>query len=226
MAYLGHLTHTFHNQLRPPECDIAIFSGDCTNPKDLLINERECRDFIKWFGNLKIPTKIAIAGNHDVSIERNRITPGDFSLHGIIYLENNYTTVDGFRIWGSPITPTFGNGWAFNKSRETINRVWDIIDDNTDIIVTHGPPKGILDLSYNIDGELEYCGCGALMKRVLKIKPKAVLFGHIHDSDYCYNAGTMKLSGIDTIFSNGSIVHDNKFQYGAMHNGNIINLER
>jgi hypothetical protein len=45
-------------------------------------------------------------------------------------------------------TPTFGYGWAFNKDRTKLDRIWrNIIDEDVDIVITHGPPKGILDLS-------------------------------------------------------------------------------
>jgi Icc-related predicted phosphoesterase len=102
--------------------------------------------------------------------------------------------------------------------------VWQHIPDDTDIVVVHTPPKGILDLAYNRDHTLEFCGCSALKKRVLNLPYlKLVCFGHIHNNDDIINAGTMKLSTQDTIFSNGSVVTDRKF--GKLSsNGNIIEL--
>ena len=218
-------THTHHNQLEVPEnIDIAIFSGDCSNPRDSYINNNQVRDFIDWFGNIKVKHKIFVAGNHDVSIERRLVTPGDFAEKGIIYLENDSTYIEGLKIWGSPITPSFGVGWAYNKDRGKIGRIWNLIPEDTDIIVAHGPAKGILDLSYNIEGKLEYCGCKSLRTKIFEIKPKLFLSGHIHDMDGVFNAGQVKLPDFDTIFSNGSVVMDGKFEYGAIHNGNIFEL--
>ncbi len=220
-------SHTFQRQLSMPEgTDIVIFSGDCSNPRDVYISERECRDFIEFYKSLPVKHKIFVAGNHDVAIERNRVTPADFAEAGIIYLENNSTIVEGFKIWGSPITPTFGVGWAFNKDRSKIHKVWDSIPDDTDIVVAHGPAKGILDLSLNMNDQLEYCGCENLRKRIFTIQPQLFCFGHIHNTKGVFNQGYTKLTNIKTIFSNGSIVMDGRFDYGAINNGNIFELEK
>jgi Icc-related predicted phosphoesterase len=216
-------THTYHNLLTIPDVDIAIFSGDCSNPRDPSLNNNEVRNFIEWYGSLKIPHKIAIGGNHDTSIEKRLVTPGDFAKEGIIYLENNSTEVLGLKIWGSPITPEFGIGWAWNRKREKIYKVWDNIPDNTDIIVTHGPPKTIMDLSYDTNHKLEFCGCSNLLKRIFTINPKAVLFGHIHNCNGVINAGIRQIPDLQTIFSNGSVLTDGKF--GVLSsNGNIIEV--
>lgn len=218
-------THGFHKDLKiPNNIDIVIHSGDCSNSRESYKNEQEVKNFIEWYGSLDIPHKIYVAGNHCTSIERKLITPADFFVNGIIYLENSSTTVEGLKIWGSPITPSFGVGWAFNKDRGKIHQVWDLIPEDTDIIVTHGPVKGILDLSYNRDGEFEFCGCASLKRKILQVKPKLFCFGHIHNCEDILNAGYRKISGLDTIFSNGTVVVDGKFQYGAINNGNIFEL--
>ena len=63
----------------------------------------------------------------------------------IIYLENeSMYSLMGIKIFGSPYTPTFGHGWSFNKDRTKLERIWrNIIDEGVDIVITHGPPKGI-----------------------------------------------------------------------------------
>ena len=127
------------------------------------------------------------------------------------------------KIYGSPQTPSFGMGWAFNKKRDKMHEHWQKIPEDVDIIVTHGPPKGILDLSHDRDNQLERCGDEALRKRIIQIKPRLVCFGHIHNNEDIVNAGTMKLSNYDTVFSNGSVVTDGKF--GKLSsNGNIFEL--
>jgi len=140
----------------------------------------------------------------------------------IIYLENEGIEIEGLKFWGSPYSPTFGN-WYFMKSRDKMWKLWDNIPQDTDVLITHTPPKNCLDLSYNKKHELEFCGCSNLLKAVFRIKPKLHLYGHIHSMNGVINAGVMKLSNLHTIFSNGSVVTDGKF--GTLSsNGNIIEL--
>jgi Icc-related predicted phosphoesterase len=217
-------THTYHGLLKVPEgIDMVIHSGDATNPRDPYASEQEMLNFISWFGSLPIKHKIFVAGNHDLCIERNLITKIDFMKNGIVYLENDYTEVEGLKIWGSPFTPTFGNGWAFNKKRSALHDIWKEIPDDVDIVVVHGPPKGILDLAYHQLNCIEFCGDEALRKRMYLLNPKLCLFGHIHNNEDIINAGTMKLSIGDTIYSNGSVVTDGKFGKLSSH-GNTFEI--
>jgi Icc-related predicted phosphoesterase len=215
-------THSFHGLLEVPEdIDMVIHSGDFSNYKDFYKNEPEARDFLVWYASLKIKHKILIAGNHDAYPATHGI---QFRLlckeYNIIYLENEYVTIDGIKIFGSPHTPTFGD-WYFMKQRSKLNEVWDKCDEDIDIFVVHGPPKGILDKSYSRSGELEMCGCRALFNHMIRIKPKLCLFGHIHNTDDLLNQGTYKMGGFPTTYSNGSVVTDGKF--GRLSsNGNIL----
>jgi Icc-related predicted phosphoesterase len=217
-------THTFHDLLNiPNDIDMVIHSGDCSNPRNPYINENEVWNFIDWYEKLPIKYKIFVAGNHDTSIEKRLIRSTDFTSKGIIYLENTSICIEGLNIWGTPYTPTFGVGWAYNKSRDKMDKLWKSIPENVDIIISHGPPKGILDLSYDIENNLEFCGCGAMKKNMIKLEPKLVLFGHIHNCEGIINAGTMQLSGYKTIYSNGSVMIDGKFSK-LSSNGNIFEI--
>ena len=217
-------THTYHGLLKVPEdIDMVIHSGDATNPRDPYASEQEMLNFISWFGSLPIRHKVFVAGNHDLCIERNLVTKIDFMKNGIVYLENDYTEVEGLKIWGSPFTPSFGQGWAFNKKRSALHDIWKEIPDDVDIVVVHGPPKGILDLAYHQLNCIEFCGDEALRKRMYLLNPKLCLFGHIHNNDDIINAGTMKLSNHDTIYSNGSVVTDGKFGKLSSH-GNTFEI--
>jgi Icc-related predicted phosphoesterase len=218
-------THGYHDLLTiPKDIDLVIHSGDCSNHRDPYNNEPEVRNFINWYKSLPIKYKIYVAGNHDSSIEKGLVKAKDFDDYNIMYLEDDYVHVEGFKIHGSPITPNFGN-WSFMKSRDKLDKHWQrSIEDDVDILVVHGPPKGILDVSEDRDHKLENCGCRALKRHILeRIKPKLMLFGHIHNNDETINAGTLKLSAYDTIFSNGSVVTDRRF--GKLSsNGNILEL--
>ncbi len=216
-------THTYHRLLKVPKnIDLVIFSGDCSNPRDRYKNEPEVREFMLWFSNLPIKHKIFVAGNHDTSIFYKLYTRNDFTARGVTYLENEYTWVEDLKIFGSPYTPTFGD-WVFNKARHTMNEIWKLVDEDTDIIVTHGPPKGIMDAIVDFNGYIKQAGDVSLRKQVLgRIKPKLVAFGHLHNNDDIINAGVLRLSAYpDIIFSNASVVTDGNF--GKLtSNGNLL----
>src|SRR5262249_25680108 len=141
--------------------------------------ESEIRNFLNWFGGLEYQHKILIAGNHDFYFEKSsdaeieKIIPSN-----IIYLKDSGTIINGLKIWGSPVTPWFLD-WAFNRRRgDPIRRHWDLIPDDTDILITHGPSFRILD----VDNKGQHLGCKDLFNRIQELKLKAHLFGHIHES--------------------------------------------
>jgi len=218
-------THTYHGLLKvPSDVDMIIFSGDCSNPRDKWFNEVEVRSFLSWFAKLPIRHKIFVAGNHDSSIEASLVKKADFASVGIIYLENDFVVIEDIKIFGSPFTPKFGD-WSFMKNRSKLNGIWERIPDDTDILIVHGPPKGVLDLSEDRDRNLEQCGCSALKKRVLNLRLKLMCFGHIHNFKDITNSGTARIASLNTLFSNGSVVTDNRF--GELtSNGNMIMLVR
>jgi Icc-related predicted phosphoesterase len=222
-------THGYHGTFQDSRfegIDVVVHSGDCSNYRDPYRNEPEVRNFIEWYKNVPVKHKIYVAGNHDTSIERRMVTPGDFAAAGIIYLENEATIINGIKFWGSPITPTFFD-WAFMKARDKTHKVWAQIPDDTDVLIVHGPPKGVRDLSFNREGELEMCGCSSLMKRCYALKDtlKLVCFGHIHNMDGVdTNQGVSHYSRTKTVFSNAACVYDGRFDLGLTSHGNILQL--
>lgn len=216
-------THTHHGLLEVPKnIDCVIFSGDGSNSRDPFKNEFEYRQFLMWIWKLPIKHKIVIAGNHESSVERGLVKVDDFKDYDITYLFNNSVTIDGIKFWGSPHTPHFNN-WFFTKDRGKIGRVWDSAPDDVDVFISHGPPKGVLDVSGTYSHDIEFCGDSALKKRLLNIEPALVCFGHIHNFKDHINAGTMRYSISDTVYSNGSVVTDNKFGK-ITSNGNIFEI--
>jgi Icc-related predicted phosphoesterase len=219
-------THSLHGLFpmsRFEGIDLVIHSGDCSNYMNPYKNKEEVLNFLEWYKNVPVANKIYVAGNHDTSIEKGLITKSDFTDNGIIYLENEGTDIEGLKIWGSPYTPSF-NDWAFMKARHKLHSVWENIPNDTDVLITHGPPKGILDLSADAKHNLEMCGCSALRKRVEKMNLKAMCFGHIHNSEGITNQGTARIGGRDAIYSNAACVFDGRFDKGLTSYGNIINL--
>ncbi|MBK8847749.1 MAG: metallophosphatase domain-containing protein [Bacteroidetes bacterium] len=167
-------THGQHEKLVLPQGDAIIHAGDLTKRG----YRSEVIDFLKWYTELDFKYKIFIAGNHDFLFEQNPEVIEDLLPQNLIYLFDQSVTIEGIKIHGSPIQPWF-HDWAFNRQRgEDIQRHWNLIPPDTDILITHGPPAGMLDrLAMGID-----VGCENLKTTVEKIKPKFHIFGHIHES--------------------------------------------
>lgn len=217
-------THMNHAQLIvPTEVDAVVHSGDASNQRDPFRNESELRAFLDWFSLLSIPIKVFVPGNHDTSLQAGLITKDFIENLGVKVLINEETIIEGFKFWGSPFTPTYGD-WAYMTGRNVINRLWDTIPDDSDVVITHGPPYGVLDSTYNHYNKPELAGCSALMKRIRKINPKLMMFGHIHSTGDIRNAGTRTLSDIRTIFSNASCCDDGRMGKVTSH-GNVLDLK-
>ncbi len=204
-------THSQHDDLtiHIPKVDLLIHCGDSTNFKDPLRNQIEFEKFESWLVKLPIKHKILIAGNHDTWALK-KYNKDKLKDHGIIYLEHEYYELNSVIFFGSPYTPTFGN-WNFMVPREKLSRYWEVLDEQRpDVLITHGPPKGILDRSHDKQHKLEYCGDSALLKAVIKHAPSVHCFGHIHNSKDNINSGVFKPTGYETTFVNASCITDRK----------------
>jgi len=206
--------HCKYDQLKPPtDVDMVICAGDASTTREWLYNEAEYRAFLDWFKNLPIKYKVLIAGNHDTALANGLIKPKHIKAMGITYLNDETVTIEGIKIFGSPWTPTFGSGWGFNCDRSKIYKHWELIDPDTDIVITHGPPYGILDTNEKGD----YCGDKSLHTALLKIQPKYSIFGHIHEQ----GGRTMELVDVKTKFINAAVVG---LRHDVINNGHIIEL--
>ena len=168
-------THTKHREVELSSGDVLVHCGDITSRGELDVLE----DFSRFLSEQDFKHKIVIAGNHDLCFEDERKKEAEECLlsKGIIYLNESGAKIEGFEFWGSPIQPFFHN-WAFNKQRgEEIRAHWELIPMSVDVLLTHGPPFGILDDTTK--GLL--VGCEELLKKVQDIKPKIHAFGHIHE---------------------------------------------
>lgn len=74
------------------------------------------------------------------------------------------------------------------KRGSEIKAKWDLIPENTDILITHGPPFTINDAT----PALEMVGCTDLLNAVKRVKPKYHIFGHIHHSFGIHEEGGIK----------------------------------
>lgn len=167
-------THGRHRRYNLPSGDILIHAGDISRRS----SAKDIHDFMAWFEAQPHPHKILIAGNHDFLAERDSAAFRYLLPAGVHYLENQSVHIMGLHFWGSPVTPTFMN-MAFNRKRgEEIGAVWQQIPETVDVLITHGPPFGILDRS--ILGTR--VGCKALSQTMLKRQAKVHIFGHIHEA--------------------------------------------
>jgi Icc-related predicted phosphoesterase len=193
--------------------DILIMSGDIS----FVGNAIDFAEFDFWLGKIKHQYKAIIVtpGNHDLGSQRN---PSLFKslITNATYLVNEPATILGLKFWVSPMTPTFMN-WAWMADRgASIKRYWDMIPEGTDVIVTHGPPFGILDACPDMDDstKLVNVGCEELLKAVQRIKPRLHIFGHIHEGH-----GQVTIDG--TTFINASIMNG---QYQPVNSPITINI--
>ncbi|NHI93984.1 MAG: metallophosphoesterase [Candidatus Lokiarchaeota archaeon] len=164
-------THELHHHFKVPKGDVYINAGDFTN----LGEKRAISSFNEHLASLSHDYKIVIAGNHDMMFEKNPKLAKSL-LKNCIYLENTSIEIEGIKIYGSPHTPWFYD-WAFNLQRgKPLQEKWALIPEDTDILITHGPPLGHGDFVKNSSE-----GCEDLLHRIQEIKPKFHIFGHIHE---------------------------------------------
>lgn len=193
-------THGAHRRLRNlPEADIVVHSGDFC----MVGEQREALDFLGWFCDLPYRHKIFICGNHDDCLYGANIDGLDNNVH---YLCNSGIEIDGVRFYGVPM---FNDDCASPRQA----RYYAEIPDDTDVLITHSPAYGILDLD---DSEKEFIHYGSddLLKRLPEIHPLAHLFGHVHRQH-----GITEQNGI--VFSNGAIMNDD---YTNFNTPNIIEI--
>jgi len=161
-------THELHREI--PAGDIFIHAGDFTMFSRSL---RGIVDFNEWLGELPHQHKIVVPGNHETFLQTD---PENRSLIGnATVLINQAATVAGLRIWGSPVTPS---GPAFGiRSDEKRERLYCSIPADTEVLITHGPPFGILDCNPR---STLHQGDRVLLEAVKRVRPKIHVFGHIH----------------------------------------------
>lgn len=171
-------THGDHARVELPPGDVLIHAGDITAHG----SQDDLQSFLDWFSAQPYRYRLFIAGNHDTALETNPAqTLQMAAAAGVTYLNDSGITIDGVRFWGSPITPRF-HDWAFMRDPgPDIERHWDLIPADTDVLVTHGPPLGVLDVVERSATEQEHTGCRSLGERVTQLQPRYHVFGHIHE---------------------------------------------
>lgn len=188
-------THEKHDRLAVPDGDVLIFAGDCTMSGDA----GQLQRFNAWLGALPHKHKLWVFGNHEWTCDpRNKhyISGHESLITAGLQLNGSGVTIEGVRFWGSPMAPRF-HGWAFGLESYESFQYWRRVPDDTDVLVTHGPAREIMD--QNIGGE--HCGCPNLLERIEEVEPILHVFGHIHTRYGTESVGR-------TLFVNASVVDD------------------
>ena len=169
--------HNRHQRLTVPAGDVLVVAGDFTE----LGENPEVEDFGRWLRTLPHPNKVVIAGNHDFGFQlrskvvKKLLVDNDPTVH---YLRDKDVMIGGRKFWGSPWNPWFSN-WAFNVPRgPLLAQKWAAMPVDTDVLVVHGPPYGILDKTWRGDA----VGDQDLLDRIAVVQPQLVIFGHIHEA--------------------------------------------
>jgi Icc-related predicted phosphoesterase len=187
-------THNQHKPLAISECDILIHAGDFTSRGE----ENRTMEFLEWFeAQTQAKHRIFISGNHDFLAERD---PQKFKelinlyAPSCVYLEDQSVTIDGYKIHGSPISPFF-HSWAFNRYRGSeIQKHWDMIPSDTEILITHSPILGYGDVLSQYGSEPgKNIGCADLLNTVdVRLKNlKLIVTAHIHEGSGVYAHGNI-----------------------------------
>ena len=151
--------------------DLLIFSGD------LQRNQYDFgEDFIDWIHALPYTDKILVFGNHD----GNYIYILEYAekYPEIKFLMNSCININGINIFGSPYSVRYQDWWFMMEDKE-LSKIWKEIPEDTEILITHCPPFGILDSTF--DGY--NAGSKTLLEKINRLeKLKYHFFGHIHES--------------------------------------------
>ena len=185
------------------QADVVIHCGDFTDGSSLT----EFRAMIQLLKNLNAPVKLVIAGNHDFALDipayNRRVAEVDSPLapelvakeygrpgeagrlfenathDGIVFLDegtHHFMLKNGalLTVFASPQTPALG-AWGFQYNPDHGHNF--AIEHGVDVVITHGPPKGILDYTH----DRERAGCADLFAANARARPRVHCFGHIHE---------------------------------------------
>ena len=239
---IQHLSdiHDHFKDVIDVECDLLIFSGDWSYSG----RAGETKNMIKWLEKHPAKEKVFIAGNHEFTLceqlyEYHKINNPEHALYlesknnqirdiiakassNIHYLEDESITLFGYKIYGTPWSTNFPVGshkWGFNKYGEEQEKShMNSIPDDTEILITHEPPYGILDLA-----NMYSAGNTYLKSKIFTMKDLVLhCFGHIHKESYDYQNNSLLYDG-KTTFSNGSML---THRYNVANTkGNLIILK-
>lgn len=194
--------------------DVLIVAGDLTCSHTI----KEFSKFFTWLEKQDYKHKIVIGGNHD-SFLQQVVSYGEKSInlgknekgqYNYYYLCEASIVIDGIKFFGTPWTKTFpGISYlckAFTvDSDKMLKHKWKAIPDDTNVLITHSPPFGILDTVERYNEKPESVGSISLRETIERIQPRLHIFGHIHNG---YGQQVLKCPFRDIICVNASIMNE------------------
>lgn len=150
-----------------PPCDLLLLAGDIGPDIGKGWYAQSFLPFVKRL-EARGTAVVWVCGNHDHELHKDwRFAK---SLGGA-YLSGQETTARGVRVWGSGYVPVCGpspGDWADH---------WSAIPDGVDVVLLHGPPRGMGDAANT------HVGCEHLGRHLKRARPKLVVFGHNHSAN-------------------------------------------
>ena len=170
------LADTHNHRPEVPDGDVLVHAGDISFMMHGDPAFKHILRFREWLHELPHKRKVFIAGNHDFGFQTHP-KESRYIMREFDYLEDSGVEIDGVKFWGSPWQPWFFD-WAFNLERdgEELEAKWAAIPEDTDVLLTHGPPYGYGDETMG----REHVGCRLLTKRLKQVWPTYHICGHIH----------------------------------------------
>lgn len=186
-----------------PECDLLIVAGDlCPDIFDGRHKaHKDPERQLRWFHNVfadwadaqRADFVLATWGNHDFC---GHLLPNSQVTKKLEVISDGYALINGVKVWMTPWSNQFMN-WAWMKQPAALEKVYAEIHDDTDILVSHQPPRGCGDIYPNLEsGQLEHIGSVELLEHIERIRPRAVICGHLHSGH-----GTYLINGRTDVFN-------------------------
>lgn len=198
-------THRQHRSVAIPACDLLIHCGDFCSFQREDLQTLEDADF--WFAESSAQHVVCLGGNHDFLLHHR-----EFRFAHATLLEDTLLEVAGLTIYGSPWCPDL-SGFAYYATAEQLIERWKQIPAGIDVLITHTPPFGILDLP---TAGTVHLGCPHLRQELDRIRPRLHVFGHVHASHGMERNAT-------TQFINAAVVGGPNFE--VLHGPTMVELE-
>lgn len=215
--HIIHISDTHNTYPDIPECDLLIHSGDLT----VMGTIDEVKDGLDWLSKQPASAIIYVPGNHDMCLDSDHMYGLSYqnaealkqeyahkitieTLNTFTYILEGFPSID----FGVCSYQPFFGGWGFNVSSKLERKKFykQALLNKPDILITHAPPKYILDKNKNG----EFCGDEALLEVIKEnpeLHPEFLLCGHIHE-----NAGWATVPNTNIKVSNAATIL-NEFNY-------------
>lgn len=196
-------THGCIQDIKIPSGDVLIHCGDFSNNGSY----KELVGQLNIFAEQQHLWKLWIPGNHDLFLGRKDSyllsdLYDQYAQRGMFYLCDNGIEIESINFYGTPWSNPYFN-WAFMLSEEEQEKKFTMIPFDTDVLISHTPPYGILDR--NREGI--HCGSKALLRRIEEVRPGISCFGHLHDARGENSHSIKGTTFINASNINGWVIH-------------------